>query len=161
METYFRNIMNSEYCSWLGISTYCEMEKVLYGMNLGGGDPVILSPRVWAPGTLLDHTRGAEYLLDSDHHHWYDGHKVHRRRDEMLHKKQVVGSVEAKSEFIPYMEPCPAYDPASQHRCNWDHLIHIWYQFLNPDVCGGVKNSPITYILQFPKNRIKVSNFFT
>ena len=38
--------------------------------------------------------------------------------DEMLHKKQVVGAVEAKSEFIPYMEPCPAYDPASQHRCN-------------------------------------------
>ena len=105
-----------------------------YCMRGGWGDPVILSPRVWAPATLLDHTRGDEYLLDLDHHHhhWYDGHRVHRRRDEMFHKKQVVGwldAVEAKSEFIPYMEPCPAYDPASQHRCNWDHLIHIWYQY--------------------------------
>ena len=59
-------------------------------------------------------------------------------------KSKWLDAVEAKSEFIPYMEPCPAYDPASQHRCNWDHLIHIWYQFLNPGVCVGVKNSPLT-----------------
>ena len=33
-------------------------------------------------------------------------------------KSKWLDAVEAKSEFIPYMEPCPAYDPASQHRCN-------------------------------------------
>ena len=33
-------------------------------------------------------------------------------------KSKWLDAVGAKSEFIPYMEPCPAYDPASQHRCN-------------------------------------------
>ena len=74
----------------------------------------------------FDHTRGDEYLLDSDHHHHQDTEE--EGWDGLSTKSKWL--VEAKSEFIPYMEPGPAYDPASQHPCNWDHLLHIWYKFL-------------------------------